>query len=342
MNDTTATTMPLTEGAEPWREVIASAGLADPFQTLAWLHAEQDCHGRDVQLVIVEENSRPIGGLAVINRRIMGVWRGREAIGGPLAVPGREATVFASVVRALQSDRGSYLYLALRPPASHNLGVLAVAAGLRASPLPTFIVDLTRSEGDLWAALDGNARTGIRRGERAQVCVSAADDWPTWQAFGEVHAAHFRQMGIPPFSEPELQYFHRALRPAGACRLFVSTVGGELAAGMMFLIGHRSMRFLINSSRPEMLPLSPNDPIMWHALLWARANGITMVDLYDTDPRETSPLYGIHRFKGKWGGQFVDQPYYVRGRLYHRLREWKRESAGVGLLAGLMSRLARA
>jgi lipid II:glycine glycyltransferase (peptidoglycan interpeptide bridge formation enzyme) len=233
---------------------------------------------------------------------------------------------------------GSGLYHAVRPTAPHELHEPLLAAGYRCSPLPTIVVDLTPTPEALWSRLDKKTRNGIRKGLKVGVEVSPADDWAAWEQFLELQHRHAASHGLAALGPDHCRYYFEVLRAAGACRLFIARLGSELACGMLFIIGEGTMRYFISCSRSDMLHCSPNDPTMWHAIRWGHASGLRWLDLYDTDPRPGSPLAGIHHFKSRWGGALVDRPYYIRGALYHWLRERKREAAGRGLMFRLLQR----
>ncbi len=317
----------LEDSAETWDRLVQSAATCDPFQTRAWLAAEQDCHGYHVSTVISSEGNQSIAGQAVISKPFPAGLMGHEAIGGPVLAAGVPASACGTVLDDFSSSFRGF-FTSVRPTAPHDLDAKLQGDGYRSSSLHTVVVDLRPTEEELWESISGNARTGVRKGKKASVEVGESDDWDTWSAFHYLQAAHAAAHDIDGLTQDQCRYYCDQLQPAGACKLFTAYVDGDVGAAMLFILGKATMRYFIGCSRPEALRSSPNDLLMWEAIRWAQREGIEWLDLYDTDPRPDSPLAGIHKFKSKWGGHELDRPYYIRGRLYHWLRELKRKSAG--------------
>lgn len=311
----------LEEAAGPWQEVLAGACRREVLQTLQWACFEQTVNGAEPSVLIARRGGEVIGGQVVLRRRVLRALHGLEAPGGPLFRDGCAAEVCEAVARYLEHGMGAALYRAMRPQAPHQLDGVLQRCGYQASPLHTILVGLSRPEEDLWRALDGNARTGVRKGQKAGVSVVAATAREQWQAFAEVHWAHCRGKGTVPLSQAALEHLQDHLLPAGLCRLLLGMLAGRCVSGMLFLAHGDTMLLYAAASDQRFLDASPNDLLMWEAMRWGSRQGLRWLDLHDTDPREGSPLYGLHRFKSKWGGELVDRPFYVRGRGYLWLRE---------------------
>ncbi len=91
---------------------------------------------------------------------------------------------------------------------------------------------------------------------------------------------------------------------------------GKIIAGMLFLVCRDTMVYYMGASAHGSLSLSPNDPIMWHAIQWGKNNGVKLLNLEDTYPNPSSNLYGIHKFKEKWSGQLIHRDLYIDGKFY--------------------------
>ncbi|MBU0610860.1 MAG: GNAT family N-acetyltransferase, partial [Armatimonadetes bacterium] len=243
------------------------------------------------------------------------------AIGGPMHMDGGAEEVCQAVVTFLDGRAGRAAYKTVRPQAGHALDATLTSRGYARSSLHTIVVDLARPEQDIWRSLHGNARTGIKKGANSGLAVIEATTPEQWAAFEVVQNAHAREKGTAAVPIQALDYMRERLAPTGHCKLFLGMLGEECVSGMLFVICQETMLFYAGASDSRSLDASPNDPVMWEAMRWGCANGIRCLALYDTDPREDSPLYGIHRFKAKWGGELVDRPFYVKGWAYLWARE---------------------
>jgi len=324
------------EAEGPWEEVMEIASRHDTFQSYEWAELEAAVNRNEPIFLIARDGQEVMGGQIVLRRPLLRVLHGHEAIGGPLAQEGRAPEVCTAVIGYLEKIAAHATYITVRPQAGHGLDAVLAGRGYVSSPLHTIVVDLARPEDTIWRSLDGNARTGIKKGVNSGLEVKEATTPTDWAAFAVLQSAHAREKGNAAISPQALEYFREHLLPTGHCRLFVGVLGAECVSGMLFVMCRESMLFYAGASDSRHLDVSPNDPVMWEAMRWGRANGIRQLDLYDTDPREDSPLYGIHRFKAKWGGELVDRPFYVKGRAYLWARERLRNNGSVRRLANVL------
>lgn len=326
----------LDNAEDAWTEVIRATGRHDALQSYGWAGLEASINGNEPIFLVVREGGAVIGGQMVLRRRLFGAMRSYEAIGGPACDETRSQAVAETVLAFLESEARGAVYTTVRPTAGHCLDGLLTARGFTPSALHTVTVDLARPEDELWRGLDGSARTGIKKGAKAGVEIVEAATPDRWDEFLAVQNAHAREKGNPLLSATALTYMREQLVPTGNCRLWLGLLDGRCISGMLFVISQTAMLFYSGASDGRYLEASPNDPVMWEAMRWGCSNGIRQLDLFDTDPRPESPLYGIHRFKTKWGGQLVDRPFYVKGRAYRWAREKLREDGPVRRIANAL------
>lgn len=323
---------------KPWEQLNTLVYRHDVFQSHAWAGFEQFVNGNRAYFLLVYGGKDLLGGQVVLRRPLFQLLHGYETAGGPLFVEGYEEKVCKAVVGYVAELMPRAVYQSLRPTAGHNLHAVLTEMGFRSSQLETIVLETSRPEQELWKALDGNARTGIKKGRKSGVEVVEATDWKQWQAFAAVHAQHAREKSTSAMSQTALQYLYHHLLPAGQCRLLLGMIDNRCVSGMLFLVCQEQMLFYLGASDGHYLDASPNDPLMWEAIRWACHNDIKQFDLYDTDSRETSPLYGIHRFKSKWGGTLVQRPFYVKGQLYFWARERLRNEGWIRRIANHLKR----
>jgi len=326
----------MADASGPWAEVMQAADTHDAFQSLGWAGFEARVNGNEPVFLVVRDAGAVVGGQMVLRRPLLGLLRAYEAIGGPVACAARAASVGEAILAFLEKEARGAVYTTVRPREGHQLHGLLTTRSYRPSSLHTVIVDLARPEEEIWRSLDGNARTGVKKGVKAGLEVVEATSPTQWDEFQSVQNAHAREKGNPLLTATALAYMREHLAPSGNCRLFLGLLDGRCVSGMLFAISHESMLFYAGASDGRYLDASPNDPVMWEAMRWGRSHGISQLDLYDTDPRPESPLYGIHRFKTKWGGELVDRPFYVKGRAYLWAREQLRGNGPVRRMANAL------
>ena len=170
----------------------------------------------------------------------------------------------------------------------------------------TFTIDLSRSEGDILAAMSGSARRKIRVAEKKGVTIRSAalDDLPLlyqlYQITGE--RDHFL---IRPFD-----YYRRAweqfMRAGLAHGLIAEFEGRAIAHVILFHFGRKCWYFYGASSNEERRRM-PNYALQWEAIKWAKAQGCEAYDMWGAPDAfdESDSLWGVYQFKRGFRGQLT-------------------------------------
>lgn len=313
--------LPFEEAEQPWQELSQGAARNDVFQSYHWARFERDVNGVEPLFLLLRDSSRTLGGQVVLQRRVMGLLRGYETAGGPLYVDGCGEEVFQATLEYLDHRLGAANYRMVRPQAPHQQEEALQQRGFRKSRAYTFLLDLTPGEEQLWTSLSRGTRNMVRKGPKVGLEVRPALTWDDWDAFDRMQQQHHGKKGIPALPTSTLRHLFDHMAAREDCVLLSAYLEGKCVAGVIFVVSGKSMLTLAIAADSEALHSLPNEAVMWEAIRWGCNHGIETYDLYDTDPREDSPLYGIHRFKAKWGGELVERSFYIKGRAYWWARE---------------------
>jgi lipid II:glycine glycyltransferase (peptidoglycan interpeptide bridge formation enzyme) len=206
-------------------------------------------------------------------------------------------------------------------------------------PHTTLVVDLHRSEEDVFDCMKPKTRYNIRLAGRKDVSVHASNDIDNF----------YRVMGVTSqreaFHVHSLEYYRRAYElfyPKGMCELFVADFQGQtLAAVMVFAFGKTAYYFYGASADVER-NRKPTYPLQWEAIRWAKSKGCTEYDMWgipdeamDVDDDEAEAredgLWGVYRFKRGFGGSIkkalrtLDRVY---NPLLYKLYLWRFAGSG--------------
>jgi peptidoglycan pentaglycine glycine transferase (the first glycine) len=170
----------------------------------------------------------------------------------------------------------------------------------------TILIDLRQSEDDLLASMKAKTRYNVRLAARRGVRVRMGDP-DDLALFYEMYAETSRRDDfiIRPFA-----YYHDAwgaFVEADLACLFLAEYEGEPLAGLIaFRFGQRAW-YMYGASTEKHRNLMPNHLLQWEAIRWAKGEGCTVYDLWGAPDvlSEDDPLWGVHRFKEGFGGQFV-------------------------------------
>ena len=202
------------------------------------------------------------------------------------------------------------------------------APGFACRRAPTFLVDLSRTEGELKSSLSKSCRHNCNRAIREGIVVRVNTD----------HAAFLELYKAFVAAKDFQGYVDNFPRLAAQGTLYTWYFEERLQGGLLLLEDEVNSRWLMSGSRRLSTDDAPNFNrimgrgnrlVLWEAICDARRRGQQRLDLggyYDGDD-ETDPRWAITRFKAEFGGEpverFTCEKYYSRlYRLTKRLRRW--------------------
>jgi len=206
-------------------------------------------------------------------------------------------------------------------------------------PRRTILVDLDAEPETLLKRMKQKTRYNIRLAARRGVIVRAGNetDLPDFYKLMETTAS---RDGFGIHSHAYYQTAHRLFVPSGYGHLLLAEYQGQLLAGLVvFALGNTAC-YMYGASSDEGRNLMPTYLLQWEAMLWARAQGCHLYDLWGVPDEEEATLeaqfthrsdglWGVYRFKRGFGGRLVrtlgawDLVYASgRYRLYTLIVDW--------------------
>ncbi|MBM2623288.1 GNAT family N-acetyltransferase [Actinoplanes sp. LDG1-06] len=178
--------------------------------------------------------------------------------------------------------------------------------GLRWADAPTAVISLEPSEESLFATMASACRRNIRKAERSGVLVEEVVDDPTFadDFYDQLRDVFAKQNLVPTYSIERVRSLIRHMAPAGQLLLLrARDSSGRCIATAVLPWYHRTMYFWGGASWREHQHLRPNETLIWYALRWARARGVTEFD-----------FVGGNSYKSKYGTVEVPVPWARRSR----------------------------
>jgi lipid II:glycine glycyltransferase (peptidoglycan interpeptide bridge formation enzyme) len=180
-------------------------------------------------------------------------------------------------------------------------------------PQRTVVVSLDGSPEDILARMKQKTRYNIRLAEKKGVTVSSDSDLAAFYAMMKTTGARDR------FGVHSMAYYQAAydlFHPLGQCELFTARVENKPLAALMVFVRGETAWYMYRASTDQLRNLMPTYLLQWQAMLWAKARGCLMYDLWgipDLDEEELEEnfvqkeshqgLWGVYRFKRGFGGQ---------------------------------------
>lgn len=171
------------------------------------------------------------------------------------------------------------------------------------------IIDLTKSEKELWNDVHSKRRNEIRRAEREETTVKISqikeDIEPSYEILKEV----YERAKLPL---PKKDYFNLAYDELGSERfiIFLAMNQGKIIGTMYTLCYKDTIYNWYAGSYQEYYKKYPNDLIPWKVFLWGKENGYKKFDFGGAGKPGVS--YGVRDYKKKFGGEFVNYGRYEK------------------------------
>lgn len=160
----------------------------------------------------------------------------------------------------------------------------------------TFVIDLKRSEAELFRGMEGRCRTAVRKGEKAGLRAEKVVDEQDLRDWYSMYSSTAEERSFGRLSYSQVKGLWAS--PWGA--LFGVFRNNKLVAGAFLLIGSFPI-YSLGAMHAEYRKLSPTNFLQWEIIRWAKEEGYTC---YDLGGARDDPNHGPTRFKASLGGTF--------------------------------------
>ncbi len=161
----------------------------------------------------------------------------------------------------------------------------------------THLLDLRRSEAELFARLEASNRRAIRRAQSAGVVVEFSNDRAALDAFYRLLCRTRRKHGVPPQPHRFFVALHTELLNRKQGCIALARLGDRIVAGAVYLHFQQSAVYKFGASDEAFLPCRANNLVMWEAIRAHARQGFDTLDL----GRSSSTNHGLRAFKRSFG-----------------------------------------
>jgi hypothetical protein len=301
----------------------------------------------DESFALLGEDDAPLAlvPLRRITRRKAGVLRLHvlESLGGIAirnGLPDKTRRTLLQAARARLTERGhdgvcleTRLALPAMAPAFRGPRVPRVnpllEIGCANTLTQTWVVDLAGGRNAVWTAMEGRARTAIRKAERAGVTVreAGADDLDTYY---RLHQENYRRTGAVPHARRYFEFIWERFLTQGLARIWLAILNSEAVAAENFGVYKQAAIYWTGAASAQGLAVEANSLLQWTAMQWMIDNGIAWYETGEAFPQAVGGKNkGLNDFKRSFGGNIY--PFY-KGRLrsggmaekiYRALKEYR-------------------
>ncbi len=173
-----------------------------------------------------------------------------------------------------------------------------------------FLVDLTRSEEDLFMEMKSKTRYNVRLAERKGVEVEKRTDEKAFEIYLDLY---FKTTERQDYYGHDRNYHRKVwetLMPRNEAFLLIGSFEDTpLAAWMMFRFGD-TIYYPYGGSSTKHRDKMASGRVCWRAMVEGKKLGCRVFDMWGAarvpDPDRDDPYYGFHRFKAGYGGELVE------------------------------------
>lgn len=315
---------PVTDQAA-WNAITRSLPYAHILQSWEWGEFKRTTTGWQPERIAFLRDGQPIAAASILTRTI-GPFAVMYVPKGP-ALAYEDAVLAAAVLDHLQhlARKRRAVWLKIDPDVIAATGIpgepddqlspigQAVITALKSRGWRfsedqvqfrnSLVVDLTRTEDEILAAMSQNTRRKVRTGEKKGVSVRSAAlaDLPLLYDLYRVTGERDNFL-IRPFS-----YYQQAWREfmqAGLAHALIAEADGKAIAHVILFHYGRTCWYFYGASANEERERMPNYLLQWEAMRWAKAQGYQRYDMWGApdDFVETDSMWGVFQFKQGFRG----------------------------------------
>lgn len=172
----------------------------------------------------------------------------------------------------------------------------------------SYVVDLTKTEDELLAAMHTKTRYNIKIANRHQVKVEEMSTDKGFEIYLKLLFDTTKRQGFYLHSENYHRTLWKTLKNTGVPHIMLASYNGEiLSAFMLFVLG-KKLFYPYGSSLAIHKEVMAQNLLMWECIKYGQSMSLKSFDMWGSlgpDAKETDPSFGFHRFKQGYGGQLV-------------------------------------
>ncbi|MAE49232.1 hypothetical protein CMI48_00220 [Candidatus Pacearchaeota archaeon] len=196
-----------------------------------------------------------------------------------------------------------------------------VAAGLKKVSNHTVIMDLSRSEKELFSGLKRDIRRRLRKIDAVGIVIERSERAEDLKTFSRLYRETMQGGGVK-VEEGEFFLGLRLLLKKRRASLWVARLRGKMIAGILVIEHPGYVVYNYGGSAAEGHEHQAAIGLVWQAILDAKRSGKKRFDLGGYDARaRRGKVKAINLFKERFGGKVVEQPIWATNGRYVFLRK---------------------
>jgi lipid II:glycine glycyltransferase (peptidoglycan interpeptide bridge formation enzyme) len=211
------------------------------------------------------------------------------------------------------------IFIQLEPNVQKNHESRIMNHGLKPAARPlftkyTFVLDLTKSEDEMLAAMHSKARYNIKIARKHNVIVEEDNSDEAFEEYLKLTHETTKRQGFYAHT----QNYHRqqwetlphTLKENQlSSHLFVAKYNGKVLTAWIVFVFKDALYYPYGASSSENREVMSSNLMMWEVIRWGKNRNLKTFDMWGAlgpDPDTKDPWYGFHNFKEKYGPSHVE------------------------------------
>jgi len=270
-------------------------------------------------LAIIDDNRKILAFLvAVIQREysgIIGKLTARSIIfGGPLLINDNPVLLEFLLKGYIKRVKSFAIYSQFRNFWDWiNFKKIFIVNGFKFKDHLNILIDLERSEEELWQDVHSKRRNEIRRASKEGTTFSVRENLEDFTDCYKILLSVYHRAKLPI---PPIEFFNNIFfqcRNNFGIKIFYALNQNRIIGCMVALVYKDVIYDFYAGAYPQDNKKYPNDLIPWEVFKWGKKNGFTKFDFGGAGKPDVR--YGVRDYKKKFGGEMVN---YGRFEIIHK------------------------
>lgn len=283
-----------------WNELIRSLPGGTIFHTPKWLKLIEDNQKLRIRKVGIYLDGKLIGVFPLCVKRFLFI----KVAGSPFVVedtPYMGPVIASCHVPNFLPALNDYLKATkidfLRTISNQTYHLIDTPDRYHFIEKHTHILDITKSEDDLWNNLEGRCRTAIRKALKSSLIVSIATHNSFIKEYYSIIEEVYHTQNKPCPNKIKFYYeMWDSFVPNNALFLYAQR-HNEIIAGIIIILDAKRAYYLNGASRYAFRSLYASNLLLWEGINIAKARGVDQFDFVGSD------IERLARFKKSFGGK---------------------------------------
>ncbi len=224
--------------------------------------------------------------------------------GGPL-VQHNDLEVYKGLYQIYQKEQSFAIYTQVRNLSDQSAFLTVMRdSNFTYEEHLNIIVDLEKTEEQLWAEVHSKRRNEIRRAQKEGTTVELSNTPDTIAKCYLILKTVYQRAKLPLPSIDHFEALFQNSTQEEGLRIFVAKYEDKIIGCMLCLAYGTTLFDYYAGAYQENYDKYPNDLLPWEVFRWAKQNGFTRFDFGGAG--KPGVPYGVREYKKKFGGEMVN------------------------------------